>query len=142
IDLVDEVGHLGAHFLDVRWNEMDHALEPHGQFAEGRGRTDRERLEEITRQLHRLAILRIILAKLHGIGIGPVGNSRRDCRLSPLSRSYPMKRQLIACSFIAALWAAAPAQAQTTTIPQPPATGKPTVNLTEEQRHVIKEIVL
>jgi hypothetical protein len=31
---------------------MDHALEPHRQFAEGSGRAGSERLEEIAGQLH------------------------------------------------------------------------------------------
>ena len=46
-------GHLGAHFLVVRRHEMNHALEPHRQFAQRRGRADGERSKELAWQLHR-----------------------------------------------------------------------------------------
>ena len=52
----DQLGHLGAHLLDVRRHEMDHALEPHRQFAQRRGRADGERLKELARQFHGLIL--------------------------------------------------------------------------------------
>ena len=52
VDLPHEFRHLGAHLLDVRRHEMDHALEPHRQFAQRRRRADGERLKELARQLH------------------------------------------------------------------------------------------
>ncbi len=52
VDLRDQLRHLGAHLLDVRRHEMDHALEPHRQFAQRRRRADGQRLEEIARQFH------------------------------------------------------------------------------------------
>jgi hypothetical protein len=42
VDLPDEVRHLRAHLLDVRRHEMDHALEPHRQFAQRVRRADCE----------------------------------------------------------------------------------------------------
>ena len=52
VDLRDQFRHLGAHLLDVRRHEMDHALELDRQFPQRRRRADRERLEEIARQFH------------------------------------------------------------------------------------------
>ena len=49
VDLSDELGDFGAHFLDMRRHEMDHPLEPQRQFAQRHWRADRERLEEIAR---------------------------------------------------------------------------------------------
>ena len=42
--------------LDMRRQEMDHALEPDRQFAQGGGRADGKRLEELARKLHRHAV--------------------------------------------------------------------------------------
>ena len=53
VHLADQVRHLLAYLGDVGRHEMDHALEPHRQFAQRRRRADRQRLEELTRQLHR-----------------------------------------------------------------------------------------
>ena len=53
VDLADQVRHLLAYLGDVRRHEMDHALQPHRQFAQRRRRADRQRLEELTRKLHR-----------------------------------------------------------------------------------------
>ena len=53
VDLMHQLGHPRAHFLDMRRHEMDHALEPQRQVAQRRRRPDRERLEEIARQFHR-----------------------------------------------------------------------------------------
>ena len=58
IDLPGELRHLGAHLLDMRRHEMDHALEPDRQLAQRRGRADRERLIELARQLHALILVR------------------------------------------------------------------------------------
>src|SRR5262249_58707673 len=52
MDRRDQFANLGAYLLDMRGQEMDHALEPHRQLAQRRGRADRERLEEIARKLH------------------------------------------------------------------------------------------
>ena len=52
VDLMHQLGHPRAHFLDMRRHEMDHALEPQRQVAQRRRRPDRERLEEIARQFH------------------------------------------------------------------------------------------
>ncbi len=54
IDLCNKLGNLGAHFLDMRRHEMDHALQPQRQLAQRRRRADGKRLEKITRQFHRL----------------------------------------------------------------------------------------
>ena len=54
VDLARELRHLGAHLLVVRRHEMDHALEPHRQVAQGRGRADGERGEELAGELHGL----------------------------------------------------------------------------------------
>jgi hypothetical protein len=53
VDPADELADLGAHLVDMRRDEMDHPLEPHGHLAQGKGRAERERLEEATWQLHR-----------------------------------------------------------------------------------------
>src|SRR5580658_5212268 len=42
VDLADEVRNLGAQLLQVRRDEMDHALEPHRQLAQRRRRPDGE----------------------------------------------------------------------------------------------------
>ena len=34
---LDELGHLGAQLLEMRRHEMDHALDPHRQLAQGAG---------------------------------------------------------------------------------------------------------
>ena len=52
----DELRHLCAQLLDMRRHEMDHALEPDRQFAQGGRRADRKRLEELARKLHRHAV--------------------------------------------------------------------------------------
>ena len=52
VDLPDQLRNLGGDLFDVRRHEMDHALEPDGQFAQRRGRADGERLKERARQLH------------------------------------------------------------------------------------------
>ena len=52
VDLPDQLRHLGGDLFDMRRHEMDHALEPDRQFAQRRGRADRERLKERARQLH------------------------------------------------------------------------------------------
>ena len=54
VDLMHQLGHLRAHFLDMRRHEMDHALELQRQFAQRRRRPDREGFEEIARQFHRI----------------------------------------------------------------------------------------
>ena len=59
VDLRDQLRHLGAQLLDVRRHEMDHALELDRQLAQRRRRADRERLEEIARQLHRSGAVRL-----------------------------------------------------------------------------------
>ncbi len=52
VDLMNELRDLGAHLLEVRRHEMDHALELDRQLAQRRRRSDRKRLEEIARQFH------------------------------------------------------------------------------------------
>ena len=52
VDLSDQLRHFGAHFLDMRRHEVNHAFEPQRQFAQWRRSADRQRLEEITRQFH------------------------------------------------------------------------------------------
>ena len=52
VDLMHQLGHPRAHFLDMRRHEMDHALELERQFAQRRRRPDREGFEEIARQFH------------------------------------------------------------------------------------------
>ena len=52
VHLLGDIRHLGAHLLQVRRHEMDHALKPHRQLAIWCGRADGERLEELARQLH------------------------------------------------------------------------------------------
>ena len=52
IDLAHERRHFRRDLLDVRRNEMDHALKPHRQFAQRHGRADRERLVELSRMFH------------------------------------------------------------------------------------------
>ena len=52
VDLRHQLRHFGAHFLDMRRHEMDHALEPQRQLAQRRRRADRQWLEEIARQFH------------------------------------------------------------------------------------------
>ena len=52
VDLSDQLRHLRAQLLDLRRHEMDHALELDRQLAQRRRRADRERLEEIARELH------------------------------------------------------------------------------------------
>ena len=52
VDLRDQLRHLGAYLLDVRRHEMDHALELDRKLAQRRRRADRERLEEVARELH------------------------------------------------------------------------------------------
>src|SRR5690606_19975831 len=41
----DHVGHLGSHLLVLRRKEMDHSLQPHGQFPKRRRRANGQRLE-------------------------------------------------------------------------------------------------
>jgi hypothetical protein len=53
VHVADHVGHLGAHLLHLRRKEMDHALEPDRQLAQGRGRADGERTVEACGQFHR-----------------------------------------------------------------------------------------
>ncbi len=62
----DQLRHLGAHLLDMRRHEMDHALEPDRQLAQRRGRADRQRLEEIARKLHAGSLSSRSLVKLSG----------------------------------------------------------------------------
>ena len=52
VDLRDQLRHLGAYLLDVRRHEVDHALQLDRQLAQRRRRADRERLEEVARELH------------------------------------------------------------------------------------------
>ena len=52
VDLGDQLRHFGAHLLDMRRHEMNHALEPQRQFAQRRRRADRQRFEKIARQFH------------------------------------------------------------------------------------------
>ena len=52
VDLGHQLGDLGADLLHVRRHEMDHALEPHRQFAQRGGRADGERLEELAGKFH------------------------------------------------------------------------------------------
>ena len=52
VDLCDQLRHLGAHFLDMRRHEMDHAFKLDRQLAQRRWRADRQRLEEVARELH------------------------------------------------------------------------------------------
>ena len=52
VDLLNELGHPRAQLFQVRRHEVNHALEPHRQFAQRRRRANRERLEKITRQFH------------------------------------------------------------------------------------------
>ena len=56
--LADQLRHPGAQLLEVRRHEMDHALELDRQFAQRGRRADRERLEEVARQLHATTIMR------------------------------------------------------------------------------------
>jgi hypothetical protein len=60
VDLGDQLAHLGAHLLDMRRHEVDHALKPDRQFAQRRGRADRQRLVEIARKLHATALICVI----------------------------------------------------------------------------------
>ena len=79
IDLMHQLGHPRAHFLDMRRHEMDHALEPQRQFAQRRRRPDRERLEEIARQFHRtIPQLRTGKARMNG-GTPPSRFWRQQC---------------------------------------------------------------
>jgi hypothetical protein len=53
VDLRNELGHLGADLLDVRRNEVDHPLQPQGQFTQRCWRANRKRFKKIARQFHR-----------------------------------------------------------------------------------------
>ena len=53
VNLPNQLRHFRPHLFDVRRNEMNHALEPHGQFAERRRSADGERGIKLARKLHR-----------------------------------------------------------------------------------------
>ena len=52
VDLLRQISGSGPHLLNVRRNEMDHPLDPHRRFAQGRGGADGERFEELAGKLH------------------------------------------------------------------------------------------
>src|SRR4051794_254495 len=52
VDLRDQLRHLGADLGQMRRHEVDHPLEPDGQFAKWLRRSDREGFEERAGELH------------------------------------------------------------------------------------------
>ena len=52
VDLLGDVGNLGAHLLHVRRHEMDHALDLDRRLAEGRRRANGQRTVELIGKLH------------------------------------------------------------------------------------------
>ena len=86
VDLPDELRNLGGDLFHMRRHEMDHALEPHRQFAQRRGRADRKRLKERTRQLHARP-----LAQASQLPVCRLEESKRRAKLAPsfLARNCP-----------------------------------------------------